>query len=344
MSRGEETDERTTGTTTPCPENQWISVRRNPPGTCRRPAPRYAVIISGDGSAAIDGEPVPVAEGTAVDAAILDTLQRYARDRNATVTATISDPSAGYVAFVEVAPDGSSSLLEQQQEQVGEPTEHAGRAESYGPVAETGLSGAAAGAAAETDDDDVLDLTESDGESDDEPDDEAEAEAEVSDGDGDGDDDDDDDFDVEAYTLEQQRQRRLTGPPPPLAARPISRVALGNGSRQSDDEYGSPGLLHKPLVVGPVALGVAALVIVPLVILGSGASDDGGRQKQAARSSAETSGIPQAERAAPTVSSSASRLSPLPSVTVTSPSAVPKPSKSAKAPKSGEGRERSRSP
>ena len=30
------------------------------------------------------------------------------------MTATISDPSAGYVAFVEVAPDGSSSLLEQQ--------------------------------------------------------------------------------------------------------------------------------------------------------------------------------------------------------------------------------------
>ncbi|MFF7134955.1 hypothetical protein ACFZBZ_21670 [Streptomyces sp. NPDC008196] len=334
MSRGEETDERTTGDDHAVSGEPVGLGKAESAGDVSEPAPRHAVVISGDGSAAIDGEPVPVTEGAAVDAAILDTLHGYARDRNTTVTATISDPSAGYVAFVEVAPDGSSSLLEQQQEQVVEPAEHA---QSYGPVAGTGLSGAGAGAGA--DDDDDVDLTEADdldpaeAEADDESDDESES----TDG------DDDDDFDVEAYTLEQQRQRGLTGPPPPppppprLAARPSSRVAPGNGSRQSDDEYGSPGLLHKPLVVGPVALGVAALVIVPLVVLGSGASDDGGHQKQAARSSAETSGIPQAEEAAPTASSSASRLPPLPSVTVTSPSAGPKASKSAKAPKSGGG-------
>ncbi|MGW1505635.1 hypothetical protein ACWCQW_45460 [Streptomyces mirabilis] len=324
MSRGEETDERTTGDDHAVSGEPVGLSKPESAGEVSEPAPRYAVVISGDGSAAIDGEPVPVTEGAAVDAAILDTLHGYARDRNTTVTATISDPSAGYVAFVEVAPDGSSSLLEQQdQEQVVEPADHAGRAESYGPVAGTGLSGDGAGA--DDDDDDDGDLTESDDLDLTESDDEADA----SDG-------DDDDY-VEAYTLEQQRQRRLTGPPPPLAARPSSRVALGNGSRQSDDEYGSPGLLHKPLVVGPVALGVAALVIVPLVILGSGASDDGGHQKQAARSSTETSGIPQAEESAPTASPSASRLSPLPSVTATSPSAKPKASKSAKAPKSGGG-------
>ncbi|MFC8429640.1 hypothetical protein [Streptomyces sp. NPDC057253] len=266
MSRGEEEekDERVTGSDHAVP------------------GPRHAVVISGDGSATIDGEPVEVADGESVDAAILDRLQGHARDLNAGVTATISDPSAGYVAFVEVAPDGSSSLLEQQDA----PPE---------PTAVPVGTAAAVPDPAEVDAD----------------------EAEV---------DEDSGFDVEAYPREH-RQRPPAPSPPVVRRGPL--VAPRNGTRQSDDEYKSPGLLHKPLVVGPVALGVAALVIVPLVILGSSAPDDGGRQKQTARSSKET-GTPLAEDT-PSATFSGVRTSP--SATAASPSAKPKASASAKAPK-----------
>jgi hypothetical protein len=80
-------------------------------------------------------------------------------------------------------------------------------------------------------------------------------------------------------------------------------------------------------------LGVAALVIVPLVILGSSAPDDSGRQKQAGRSSSET-GTPLAED---TESDTSSAVSTPPSATAASPSAKPKASGSAKAPKKGGG-------
>ncbi|MFJ9372383.1 hypothetical protein [Streptomyces sp. NPDC101455] len=343
MSRGEETDEPIAG------DDHAVSgepVELSEPEAAEGPSgptPRYAVVISGDGSAAIDGEPVPLAEGETVDAAILDRLHGYARDRNTTVTAAISDPAAGYVAFVEVAPDGSSSLLEQE----GQPQEPA---RELGPVPPPrGDAGPAeqavrpepneptAGAVPSGDDDDPDDPDDRADDRDDDPDDDLDH----GDDDGDGDRADaDDPFDVEAYTLEQERERRLAGPPPPPprpVVRPSLKVAPGNGSRQSDDEYESPGLLHKPLVVGPMALAVAALVIVPLVILGSGAPDDGGRQKQTARSGAETSGTPLAGETAPTDSASASTLLPPPSATATSPSAKPKTSKGAKAPKSGGG-------
>ena len=343
MSRGEETDEPIAGDDHTVSGEPVDLSEPESAGEPSGPPPRHAVVISGDGSAAIDGEPVRPAEGESVDAAILDRLHAYARDRNTTVTATISDPAAGYVAFVEVAPDGSSSLLEQEgqlpepAEELGpvrpplgdaEPAEEAVRPEPYGPIEEAGPS---------TGDDDL-----------DDPDDDLDHAEDHADDDGDDDGDDDrdgdrddgdDPFDVEAYTLEQQRERRLAGPPPPPpspAVRPVSKVAPGNGRRQSDDEYASPGLLHKPLVVGPVAIGVAALVIVPLVILGSGSPDDGGRQKQTARSGAETSGTPLAEETAPTDSSTASTPLPPPSATASS-SAKPKTSKGAKAPKGGGG-------
>ncbi|MEV6509129.1 hypothetical protein AB0M61_23810 [Streptomyces sp. NPDC051642] len=351
MSRGEETDEPTTADDHAVSGEPVDLSKAESAEEPSGPAPRYAVVISGDGSAAIDGEPVPLADGETVDAAILDRLHGYARDRNTTVTATISDPAAGYVAFVEVAPDGSSSLLEQEgqlpepAQELGpvrpplgdvEPAVQAVHPEPYEPMVGAGPSG---------DDDDLDDPDHPDDRADDRDDDlddDLEDNLEHGDDDGDGNrDDGDDPFDVEAYTLEQERERRLAGPPPPPpppspAVRPVSKVAPGNGRRQSDDEYASPGLLHKPLVVGPVALAVAALVIVPLVILGSGAPDDGGRQKQTARSGAETSGTPLAEETAPTDSASASTLLPPPSATASS-SAKPKTSKGAKAPKSGGG-------
>lgn len=251
--------------------------------------PRHAVVISGDGSAAIDGEPVPVADGESVDAAILDRLQGYARDLDASVTATISDPSAGYVAFVEVAPDGSSTLLDQQEQQE-EPPEPAAVPDP--------------------------------------------AEATSNEDEAEANEDEDEGFDDEPLT--QEHQQRPPAPPPPVV-RPAPTLPPRNGTRQSDDEYKSPGLLHKPLVVGPVALGVAALVIVPLVILGSSASDDGGRQKEAGRSSTET-GTPLAEH---TASATSSAVSTPPGATTASPSAKPKASTkpkasaSAKAPKKG---------
>ncbi|WP_329473066.1 hypothetical protein OIE75_32365 [Streptomyces sp. NBC_01723] len=78
------------------------------------PAPHFDVVIFGDGSAAIDGESVPVMPGEPIDVAILDMLHGYARVRDASVTGAIQDPSSGYVAIVEVTPDGSSKLLEQR--------------------------------------------------------------------------------------------------------------------------------------------------------------------------------------------------------------------------------------
>ncbi|MEU8789810.1 hypothetical protein [Streptomyces sp. NPDC048643] len=395
MSRGEETDEPITGGDPAVPGKPMDLGKPDPVGEASGPAPRFAVVISGDGSAAIDGEPVPAAEGTTVDAAILDVLHGYARDLNTTVTATISDPSAGYVAFVEVAPDGSSNLVDQQEQPETAPPPLPVPV----PVPAPGHMGMAAAGAepalgtedftgepeherddhaayAEDVDDDGYDTVDEDPHDDAYSEDDGDAPtADHADDDDydDADDDDDDDYDVEAYTLEQQRLREsapLPPPPPPpnapssssssspsysdddddddeaadfgadagreegfpvagaAAARPAPQLVRRPGSRQSDDEYQGPGLLHRPMVVGPVALVVAALVIVPLVILGSGGSDDGGHRKEAARSSEETSKRPQAEKSGP-ISTSSPSLPPPPSVSA-SPSAKPKKSKDAK--------------
>ncbi|WP_367318291.1 hypothetical protein [Streptomyces sp. HUAS ZL42] len=119
MNRGEEVARPTAGDTRPLSGEPAGLGLRGPTGEDYGPSP-LPVIISGDGSAEIDGVPVPVVPGESVDVAVLDTLHGYARSRDAPVTAAISDPSAGYVAIVEVAPDGSSRLLGQHHEQ--EPT------------------------------------------------------------------------------------------------------------------------------------------------------------------------------------------------------------------------------
>ncbi|WP_053667656.1 hypothetical protein [Streptomyces sp. NRRL B-1140] len=213
------------------------------------PSPHFTVVISGDGSAAVDGAPVPVAEGTTVDAAILDLLQGHARDRGTAVTAAISDPAAGYVAHVEVFPDGSSAL--RQQEEAADPVP---------PLVHEAAAPAGTGGG-----------TEADG-----------APA------GEDRDNSDVDFDEAAYTLPEPEEPQAARPEPqpdgsPAALRaPRPGPARRPGSRQSDDEFDGPGLLGRPLVVGPVALGVAALVVVPLVILGSGGSGDGGNREETA--------------------------------------------------------------
>ncbi|MGV9450226.1 hydrogenase expression protein HypA [Streptomyces sp. NPDC003635] len=269
MSRGEEPDRPDTGADSAVPEEEPV-------------APHYEVVISGEDSAAVDGEPVVAAEGVTLDAAILDLLHEYARERDTAVTADISDPSVGCVASVEVSPDGSSRLLEEFQEtsDAGEGVTAAGDAE---PQAEP----------------------------------HAEPHAEPGDG-----------LDDEPHGLPHPAPE-----PPPLAARPApeparpparepapaSRIGRRNAPRQSDDEFEGPGLLQRPLVIAPVALGVATLVIVPLVMLGSGGSGGGDETRNAgakgatspSRSAGTVTGVP-----APTVSVSPSNSpSPSPSAT-----------------------------
>ncbi|NGO48457.1 hypothetical protein G6048_42405, partial [Streptomyces sp. YC419] len=126
MIRGEGADKSITGNEPLAPGDGDGRLGRAGEGSGS--SSHFAVVISADGSAAVDGEPVPVMPGESVDIAILDTLHGYARSRSAAVKAAISDPSAGYVAIVEVAPDGSSRLLERRQE--GEPK----AARSAGPL------------------------------------------------------------------------------------------------------------------------------------------------------------------------------------------------------------------
>ncbi|WP_406166572.1 hypothetical protein [Streptomyces sp. NBC_00996] len=332
MSRGEETDEPITGDEHLVPGEPAELSKPEPAGDAPEPSPFLAVVISGDGSAAIDGVPVPTAEGEAVDVAILDALHGHARDRNATVTAAISDPAAGYVAFVEVAPDGSSTLLEQHGEQPPEQGEPAVPTGPYGHETEAGPSG--------VDDDVDEDLeTELDGHRDDDldegPHDDPEDELDL----------DLDELDEAAYALPQP-----SGPPPPPPAfsstqaspsasnpsrSPSPEIGRRGELRQSDNEFEGPRLLHRPLVVGPVALGVAALVIVPLVMLGSGGSGGGGDETQAARATSDASRSPSAEEPAPTVSVTPSMMPSPPSATPTTPKAKPKDTQGSKGSKGG---------
>ncbi|WP_328582588.1 hypothetical protein [Streptomyces sp. NBC_00370] len=284
MSEGEETDEPSTGGDRSVP-------------AAPQPLPHFAVVITGDGSAAIDGEPVEAAEGEAVDAAILDTLHRNARDRDTPVTAAISDPSAGYVAYVEVTPDGSSRLLDQQ-----EPTEAQEEqpAPEPAPVPVEQALPAPEPVPLPVEDDLVDDDF---GPADDFAHQHEEEEEEE---------EDEDDRNELPLAAGAGAGAGSAGGPPPMIIR-------RNDSRQSDDEYKSPGLLNRPFFVGPVALLVAALVIIPLVMLGSG----GGDEKQSARSSSATSDIP-SKKPRPTHSVSPIMVPPEPS-TSPSPSAKPKP-------------------
>jgi hypothetical protein len=270
------------------------------------------VFIDADGSASIDGVPVQAASGQSLDEAVLDTLHRHARQRDSPVTAAISDPATEHVTFVEVAPDGSSRLLEEPVElsqaapappsvmtKAGSPEPHEAHNQTGGAVSSG--NGASFDAALDSTDDDLVD----------------------SDGLEDLDDGPDDDL-----------VQSPPSPPPPEPSRsPLSslssRVAslsgprrsrdagVGAASRQSDDEYRAPGLLQRPLLVGPVALGVAAAVVLPLVLLGSGSGGDREHNK-AAGAGDKLSGSPahHGSPASPTVSVSPS-LSPSPSASNT---------------------------
>ncbi|MGP3925279.1 hypothetical protein [Streptomyces sp. 8N616] len=87
-----------------------------PPSPFEVGVTRFDVVISRDGSATVNGVSVPVMEEETVNVAILNLLQGYARGRENPVEAVILDEAAGYTVRIEVAPDGSSRLLEQGAE------------------------------------------------------------------------------------------------------------------------------------------------------------------------------------------------------------------------------------
>ncbi|WBB58528.1 hypothetical protein O7599_23175 [Streptomyces sp. WMMC500] len=78
------------------------------------PSP-LAVLIRRDGSALVDGQPLRVPPGEPVHAAVLDAMQRRAQDRGEPVEAAILDRNEGAITHVEVAPDGSSRILGQEE-------------------------------------------------------------------------------------------------------------------------------------------------------------------------------------------------------------------------------------
>lgn len=229
------------------------------------PPAHFSVVIFGDGSAAIDGEPVAVVPGEPLDVAILDMLHGYARGRNAPVTGAISDPSAGYVAIVEVGPDGSSKLLEQREKDADEA---AGAGAEEGPVAAGGP-----GERARQQREPVEPFGSG----------RPRAEAETP----------DTGRETKTNALPEPPARPRSTPPPALRAVPDQKSARSSAQSQSDEEYERPGLFQRPLFIGGVAAAVAVLVIGSLVALGSGTGSGGAEGKnQAAGSGQETSSSP----------------------------------------------------
>ncbi|MFJ2608190.1 MULTISPECIES: RICIN domain-containing protein [unclassified Streptomyces] len=206
-------------------------------GEEQRPSSLIEVVIAADGSAVVDGEPVPVVGGESVDVAILDTLHGYARSRNEAVRAAISDPDSDYVAIVEVAPDGSSRMLE-QQDGSGAPGEAS--AEDSEPTALTAVP-----VPVEPLGEQPLSLAKDTG------------------------------ADIPAESAEPGAPGAPAGfgaRDEPV----VSSGANGGSGRprfprggQSDDEYEGPGLLKRPAVIGAVGVVVALAVVVPLIVLGS---------------------------------------------------------------------------
>ncbi|WP_437088130.1 RICIN domain-containing protein [Streptomyces sp. enrichment culture] len=209
------------------------------------PAP-LPVIVSSDGSVVIDGVPVPLVGGEAVDVAILDTLHGYARSRDSAVRAAISDPSADYVAIVQVEPDGSSRLVEQRQE--GADADLRTRADAgftgeEGPPEGAGPVGTAQFPVDSPKDPGPTGITHV-----------GDTGTAVTDDGGSG-------------------GPELVGP---RASVPPRTPGPGSGRRkllsQSDDEYQPPGFFRRPLGVVVVGVVATAVVTVPLLVLGTSGS------------------------------------------------------------------------
>lgn len=266
------------------------------------PPSHFAVVIFGDGSASIDGEPVAVVPGEPLDVAILDMLHGYARARNAAVTGAITDPSADYVAIVEVAPDGSSTLLEQAEKgkEKGEQAEKAGQEGAVGVAATVAPDEPFESGRPRPEPGDTRAVPKQ-----------------------------------SALTTPPTPKSALSKPSPakPALSKPPSirpAVLIGDSGRkksqsQSDDEYEQPSLFQRPSFIGGVAAAVAALVIGSLVALGSGGSAGAEGASQAAGSGNEASRSPLAMKPP---SSSAPAWTPPSTTTSPSTSASPSPSAS----------------
>ncbi|MGP3973563.1 hypothetical protein ACTWQF_05880 [Streptomyces sp. 8N114] len=77
-----------------------------------RRSSRFEVLISSNGSAALNGERLSVTDGQEVHVAVLDAVHRAAQDRGEHVDVTILDlRENGYATHIRVFPDGSSRLL-----------------------------------------------------------------------------------------------------------------------------------------------------------------------------------------------------------------------------------------
>jgi hypothetical protein len=82
---------------------------------------RFDVYISGEGLAEIDGHTLVPAPGQSVHEAVLDRLQGHAEERAGAVAATVYDGPGAARFVLEVLPDGSSRVLEPEEEPSQEP-------------------------------------------------------------------------------------------------------------------------------------------------------------------------------------------------------------------------------
>jgi hypothetical protein len=236
------------------------------------PTAPFPVVITGEGEATIDGDPVPMLGDQPLDTAILDTLQGYARVREGSVAATITNPATGYAVQIEVGPDGSSRVLSE--------TSGAGSAAQggAGPAGAGGVDPAAGPDAATTA---RLDQVPGAPGAPGQPHDPAELggpEVRISPGQADA---------GAAGSPETGRRpavgRMISGPAgsrPSIRRPSTSRRPSGTGgggkrtARGSDVEFVPTSLLKKPWAVATAGVVLAALVTTPIALAGSGGEKD----------------------------------------------------------------------
>ncbi|MBO8188884.1 RICIN domain-containing protein [Streptomyces spirodelae] len=246
-----------------------------PPGPSAAP---FEVVIDGDGSATIDGEPVPVIGDQPLDTAILDTLHGYAQIRESPVAAAISNPATGYAVGVEVGPDGSSRLLGRDADAAAAITN--GATAGVAPPAANGTAAAHGGEAADADGHAAAARTGTGSTAAATP----AAASGVSggpvppDGGASG---------ADRRRVPSIPRPSLPRPSIPSLPRPsLSKRSSGpggtgpRGPRGSDEEFEPGSLLKKPWVAATTAIAVAALVTTPLALAGA---SDGHKENGASR-------------------------------------------------------------
>ncbi|MFF8536684.1 hypothetical protein ACN6K9_000542 [Streptomyces sp. SAS_267] len=105
---------------------------------------RFDVYISGEGLAEIDGHTLVPEPGQSVHEAVLDRLQGHAEERAGAVVATVYDGPGAARFLLEVLADGSSRVLEPDEEPAAEPGPVASSAAEPDPVAPSAAAPVAA--------------------------------------------------------------------------------------------------------------------------------------------------------------------------------------------------------